>query len=215
VTLISSGNIQYVNCCYTRERVVLIGDRRNREKSHPTFELWSNKNEQQATLKILDILPEAMYSSRPVERCDIYILKEGATILKEGFENIIAEFTPVITLDRSERNPRDPAYHYEEEGLPLQISSLEAWVKITSINAYFIPGNFTLQTLRINNNNNSVPRLNIDVEHAKSRLHIGIEVDWDKLDSIVGAESSIEIDIPWTECGHFLGAINGALSKLK
>lgn len=213
--LIASGNIQYVNCCYTRESNVLIGDRRNNAKAHPTFELWSNEDEQHATLKILNILPEAMYSNRPVERCDIYILKEGAMILKEGFENIITVFTPAIILDRSERNPKDPAYHYEKEGLALQISSSEAWLKISSINASFIPGNFTLQTLRTNNNNNSVPRLNIDVEHAKSRLHIGIEVEWDKLNSVTAADSSIEIGIPWTECGHFLGAINGALSKLK
>ncbi|MGC4100388.1 hypothetical protein [Ferruginibacter sp.] len=209
--LICSGDVQYVNCCYTRGKRTLAGERGNAKRTDPSFELHSDTGIQEIQLKIIDILPEDMYA-KPKEHVDIYILSQGANILKQGLETILPIITAAITLDRGNRDPRDPTQTYENTGVALEIDSMEAWIKISSIKAYFSPDNYYLESIKTTGV--KLPRLNIDVEKSKSRLHIGVEIDWQKVDQKTTA-NYIEINIPWSECGHLLQALNSVITKVK
>jgi len=78
-----------------------------------------------------------------------------------------------------------------------------------------MPDNFTIETIRQRDTTTAMPRVNLEVEKNKSRLHIGVEIDWSKTNILADQQCSLIVDIPWQECGHFLAAVNNAIPKLK
>jgi hypothetical protein len=209
--LICRGDVQYVNCCYTRGKRTLAGERGVAKRQDSSFELYSDDALEEIRIKIIDVLPEDMYA-KPKEHVDIYILREGANELKRGLDSIFPAISSLITLDRGNRNPKDPTQTYANTGIALEIDSTEAWIKISSIKAYFFPDNYVLESTKTAGT--KIPRVNIDVEKRKSRLHIGVEVDWQKIEQIT-TTNYIEINIPWSECGHLLQALNSVIIKVR
>jgi len=210
--LICRSDVQYVNCCYTQGKRTLSGERGASKRSDPSFELYSDSLTQEIQIRIVDIIPEDMYSTKAKERVDIYILKKGADVLKAGLDSILPTIAAAISLDRGDRGPRDPTQTYDDSGVPLEIDSIEAWIKLSSFRAYFHPDNYLLESVKTAGSD--FPRLNIDVEKSRSRLHLGVEVDWQKIETKT-VSSYIEINIPWSECGHLLQAINSVIAKVK
>jgi len=170
--LICRSDVQYVNCCYTRGKRTLSGERGESKRPDSSIELYSDNYIQEIQLKIINVLPENMYAS-PKEHVDIYILRQGANELQKGLHSILLSITNSITLDRGNRSPRDPTQTYEDIGVPLEINSIESWIKLSSIKAYFFPDNYFIESIKTTGT--KFPRLNIDVEKRKSRLHFGVE----------------------------------------
>lgn len=163
-------------------------------------------------MRIADLLTEDMRVS-PKEHLDIYVLKPGALMLQNGLESIIDTVSSQTILDRSIRISKDPRYKYDDNGLPLNIETIVNWIKIDSATVNFNEAMFSIDCRRVKATQ-ELPKMNIDVEHGGSRLHLGIEAEWIR-EAVSETESYIRIAVSWKEFGHFLGSIRSATLKMK
>jgi len=208
--LIASGDVQYIAAYFTSKKTALCGDRKTKSKSDPIFNLFQDDINQQIIIEITDVLAEDMYSN-PKERLDIYILKEPSNLLLKGLEILIPEITKAIILDRANRDAKDSRFVYDASGLPLRIDAVEGWVKLNKVSASLTEKGISISCL--SQARGDLPKLNIDVEHTRTRMHFGIEANWVQSNQ-VDSSSNITLIIPWSELAHLIGAIRTAIPKL-
>lgn len=210
---ICTGEVKYVTCLNNTDKLVLEAER---NKDQPTFELFREDKEQTIVIKVWGLRSAKMRSSKPkAEHSDIYILKPSAEILRQGVEDIHNYISRLTTPDRGLREPKDPESLYLDSGPPLRIESTEPWVKPTIVIGCFASEGFAIESIRRGKRQGATPILNIDVEHLGrvQRLHLGLQVDWEKTNKLPDKENSITVIIPWSESEHLLSSLNSAVGK--
>ncbi len=198
--------LQKVLLAHSNKRLALSA---YREQNHnPILEIFIF-NDERLFLKITNLIIEPLNKPNLKDCLDIYILSSNIKNLSDILNNKKVQ-NLVKDLDTQIRKSGDPGYNYNAKGKPLRIDRKLGKVKIQRIHALFSSHSYELFCTR-KNQYHIEPIIYFDIEHNKTRLHLGGRFSYETKDH-QSLKNEIYIEIPLLEYGHLTSILESALS---